>query len=103
MLGGDRELYFPSNFFFADRRFLKHKIKTALVKDLDHCEFLCYQDDNCVSLNIKKDPDSATGQQECELNNSTHMEDGEHLTVDNAYLYRGAKVMKSISFIPFGK
>ena len=103
MLGGDRELYFPSNFFFADRRFLKHKIKTAHVKDLDHCEFLCYQHDNCVSLNIKKDPDSATGQQECELNNSTHMEDGEHLTVDNAYLYRGAKVMKSISFIPFGK
>ena len=63
------------------------------VKDLDYCERLCYQHDNCVSLNIKKDPDSATGQQECELNNSTHMEHDEDLTVDNAYFYRGAKVI----------
>ena len=94
ILGRDRELYFPNYYFFADKRLIKHKIKTAHVKDLDHCELLCYQHDNCVSLNIKKDPDSATGQQECELNNSTHMEHDEHLTVDNAYLYRGAKVMK---------
>ena len=63
------------------------------VKDLDHCELLCYRHDNCVSLNIKKDPDGATGQLKCELNNSTHMEHGEDLTVDSAYLYRGAKVI----------
>ena len=71
------------------------------VKDLDDCEFLCYQHDNCVSLNMKRDPDSSTGQQECELNNSTHREQDEDLTVDNAYLYRGAKVMKS-TVVSFG-
>ena len=63
-----------------------------LVKDLDHCELRCYQNDNCVSLNILKDPDSSTGQHECELNNSTYMEHGEDLTTNNAWLYRGAKV-----------
>ena len=80
---------------------MKHKIQTVHVKDLDHCEFLCYQHDNCVSLNIKKDPDSSTGRQGCELNNSTHMEHGEHLTTNNAYLYRGAKVMNIIRLSNF--
>ena len=69
------------------------------VKDLDDCELLCYQHDNCVSVNIKNDPDIETGQQECELNNSTHMEHDEHLTVDNAYLYRGAKVINIYIYI----
>ena len=60
---------------------------------MDNCEALCYLHDNCVSVNFKKDPDSAIGQQECELNNSTHMEHGEDLTTDSAYLFRGAKVI----------
>ena len=64
-----------------------------LVKDLDHCELLCYQHDNCVSLNILKAPESSTGQHECELNNSTHMEYGEDLTTNNTWHYRGAKVI----------
>ena len=61
--------------------------------DLDFCELLCYQHDDCVSVNIKKDRDSATGQHECGLNNSTHVEYDGDLTKDNAYLYRGAKVI----------
>jgi hypothetical protein len=63
-----------------------------LVKDLDDCELLCYQDDNCVSLNIKnKDHD---GTHECELNNSTHMEHDGDLTRNPVYYYRGAEVIK---------
>ncbi|XP_078374814.1 uncharacterized protein LOC144658280 isoform X2 [Oculina patagonica] len=89
--GLNRELYFPSYYFFADKRLKNHKIKTEHVMDLDFCELLCYQHDDCVSFNIKKVPDSATGQQDCELNNSTHMEHDGDLTEDNAYLYRGAK------------
>ncbi|KAL9970874.1 hypothetical protein ACROYT_G023327 [Oculina patagonica] len=87
----NRELYFPSYYFFADKRLKNHRIKTVHVTDLDFCELLCYQHDDCVSFNIKKDPDSATGQQECELNNSTHLEHDGDLTNDNAFLYRGAK------------
>ena len=71
---------------------MNHKIKTVLqVKNLDECEYLCYMEDACVSLNIKnKDPGSTT--HECELNNSTHMEHGEHLKIVPVYYYRGAKV-----------
>jgi len=61
------------------------------VKDLDNCERLCYQDDNCVSLNIKdKDPDIGT--HECELNNSTHLEHDGDFKSNPVYYYRGAKV-----------
>ena len=72
---------------------MNHNIKTVHVKHLDDCELLCYQHENCVSINIKRDPDSGTGQRECELNNSTHMENDGDLTNDDAYLYRGAKVI----------
>ena len=91
--GRNRELYFPSYYFFANRRLRNHKIKTEHVNDLDQCEFLCYQHDDCVSVNIKKEPDIATRQRECELNNSTHMEHDGDLMNNNAYLYRGAKVI----------
>ncbi len=47
-------------------------------------------EDACVSLNIKnKGPD---GTHECELNNSTHMEDDGDLVENPIYYYRGAKV-----------
>ena len=86
-----RELYFPAHYFFAERRLINHKIRTIHVKDLDNCERLCYQDDNCVSLNIKdKDPDMGT--HECELNNATHSEHDGDFKSNPAYYYRGAKV-----------
>ena len=73
---------------------MNHTIKTLFVKDLDDCEYLCYMNDNCVSLNIKdKDPQSGT--HSCELNNSTHLEHDADLVNDPDFYYRGAKVMKS--------
>ena len=73
---------------------MNHTIKTFRVKNLDDCEYFCYMEDACVSLNIKnKDPGSET--HECELNNSTHMEDGEDLKTDPVYYYRGAKVIEN--------
>jgi len=61
------------------------------VKDLDECEYRCYLDANCVSLNIKnKDHDSGT--HECELNNSTHLELDRDLKDNSLYYYRGAEV-----------
>jgi len=56
---------------------------------LDECEYRCYLDANCVSLNIKnKDPN---GTHECELNNSTHLEHDGNLTDNQLYYYRGAE------------
>ena len=72
---------------------MKHTIEIKLVSSLDDCEYLCYLDDSCVSLNIKdKDPESGT--HECELNNSTHLEHDADLANDPVFYYRGAKVMR---------
>ena len=91
--GRDRELSFPAHYSFAERRLIKHTMRTQPVNSLDDCEYLCYLDDNCVSLNIKdKDPESGT--HECELNNSTHLEHDADLVNDPVFYYRGAKVMR---------
>ena len=71
---------------------MNHTIEIKTVKSLDECEYLCYLNDACVSLNIKN-PDN-NGLHECELSNSTHMELDEDLTHDSVYYYRGAKVLK---------
>ncbi|KAL9961271.1 hypothetical protein ACROYT_G030180 [Oculina patagonica] len=86
----DRELYFPDYYFYAERRLVNHTIQTLRVKSLDDCEYLCYLNDACVSLNIKN-KDAASGTHECELNNSTHMEHDGDLKSDTVYYYRGAK------------
>jgi len=86
---GGRELYFPTHYFYAVKRLVNHSIKTMTVKDLDECEYRCYLDANCVSLNIRnKDPD---GTHKCELNNSTHLEHDSDLKDDKLYYYRGAE------------
>ena len=88
---GGRELSFPAYYFFADKRFVNHTIKRVTVKDLDECEYRCYLNANCVSLNIKnKDPTNGTHQ--CELNNSTHLEDDGYLEDNKLFYYRGAEV-----------
>ena len=95
---GGRELYFPAYYFFAEKRLLNHTINTVRVENLDECEYRCYLDANCVSLNIKnKDPD---GTHECELNNSTHLEHDGHLKDNQLYYYRGAEVSNhQINFV----
>ena len=79
-----------------------HVIKRGPVKDLDECEYRCYLDPNCVSLNIKnKDHDSGT--HECELNNSTRLEHDGDLKDNQLYYYRGAEVSDhhSLFFLTF--
>ena len=49
-------MLFPDYYFFAERRLVNHTIETRKVKNLDDCELLCYLNDDCVSLNFKKDP-----------------------------------------------
>ena len=87
---GGRELYFPAYYFYAEKHFVNHLIKTMIVKDLGECEYRCYLDANCVSLNIKtKYPN---GTHECELNNATHLDDEGDLKYNPLYYYRGADV-----------
>ena len=70
------------------------------VKDLDECEYRCYMDANCVSLNIKNN--DRDGTHECELNDATHLDDDGVLEDCNQlYYYRGAEVSDKIFFFFF--
>ena len=88
---GGRELYFPAYYFYAEKRLVNHWIKSMTVKDLDECEYRCYLDANCVSLNIKN-KDHYSGTHECELNNSTHLDHDRNLKDNHLYYHRGAEV-----------
>ena len=59
--------------------------------DGDFCEMACYMEPNCVSYNLKKEPQS-NGKYNCELNNSTFEGQNGKLKTNYAYIYRGAKV-----------
>ena len=83
-------------YFFAERRLANHTIETRKVKNLDDCELFCYLNDNCVSLNFKKDPGINPKNDKsghiCELNNATHLKYDSDLTNDAFFYYRGSKV-----------
>ena len=84
-------MVFPDYHFFSERRLVNHAIEEKRVKNLDDCELFCYLNDNCVSLNFKKDPDD-NGAHICELNNATHLRYDSDLTADANFYYRGSKV-----------
>ncbi|XP_022777738.1 protein jagged-1-like, partial [Stylophora pistillata] len=87
----DRSMLFPDYYFFAERRLVSHTIETKYVKDLEYCELFCYMNDNCVSANFKKDPETGGMSLICELNNATHLEYDSDLTTDAVFYYRGSK------------
>ena len=89
-------MLFPDYFFFAKRRLMNHKIETKYVKDLDHCELFCYMNDNCVSANFKKEPETRGIAHICELNNATHLDHDTDLMTDADFYYRGSKVKYNV-------
>ncbi|XP_068716558.1 fibropellin-1-like isoform X4 [Montipora foliosa] len=82
--GDCRQLVFPQIFFVANKRLVNHTIKTEDVPDMDYCEWLCYKEPNCVSVNFE------TEAQKCELNNATHRKHGAELEDNDSFLYHGA-------------
>ena len=91
----DRKILFPDYYFFAERSLENHIIsEEKSVKNLGDCELLCYLNDDCVSLNFKKDPDDNEPVHICELNNATYLKyDSDlDLTTDANFYYRGSKV-----------
>ena len=82
ILERERAMVFPDYYFFAERRLVNHTIETRKVKNFDDCELLCYLNDNCVSLNFKKDPDNNKTVNICELNNATHLKYDTDLKTD---------------------
>ena len=83
---------FPDYFFFAGKLLVNHKIETKYVRDLDHCELFCYMNDNCVSANFKREPETGGMAHVCELNNATHLDYDTDLITDADFYYRGSMV-----------
>ncbi|XP_078382576.1 uncharacterized protein LOC144665245 isoform X2 [Oculina patagonica] len=79
-----RELEFPGSYFFHGERLINHVIRTIKVLDQDSCEFQCYLEHNCVSINFE-----FTGTHICDLNNSTHKEHEKDLVKAESYVYHG--------------
>ena len=92
-------MVFPDYYFFAERRLVNHTIETRKVKNFDDCELLCYLNDNCVSLNFKKDSDNIDAVHICELNNATHLTYDSDLTTDTKFYYRVSKVSFTSIFL----
>ena len=85
-------MVFPDYYFFAERRLVNHVTEKERVKNLDDCELFCYLNDNCVSVNFKKDPNSNGAVHICEINNATHLKYDSDLITDANFYYRGSKV-----------
>ena len=90
-------MVFPDYYFFAERRLVNHIIENKSVNNLDDCELMCYLNDDCVSLNFKKDSEYNEAVHICELNNATHLKyESDLITDDNFYYhdfyYRGSRV-----------
>ena len=85
-------MVFPDYYFFAERYLVNHTIEKKRVNNLDDCELMCYLNDDCVSLNFKKDPEDKEPLHICELNNATHLKYDSDLTTDANFYYRGSKV-----------
>ena len=92
ILERERAMVFPDYYFFAERRLVNHTLEEKPVDNLDDCELMCYLNDDCVSLNFKKDPENNKPGHICELNNATHMKYDSDLTTDAKSYYRGSKV-----------
>ena len=92
-------MMFPDYYFFAERCLVNHTIEKKRVNNLDDCELMCYLNDDCVSLNLKKDPEDEGLLHIRELNNATHLKYESDLTTDANFYYRGSKVSNIITVI----
>ncbi|RMX60367.1 hypothetical protein pdam_00024101, partial [Pocillopora damicornis] len=85
-----RILAFPSTLFFVGERLVNHTIANISVIDRDTCEYRCYLDYNCVSVNFYFGEKGAKAHN-CELNNSTGNEYEKNLVKAADYVYHGTK------------
>ncbi|XP_068705889.1 uncharacterized protein [Montipora foliosa] len=88
--GSCRELTFQPSLSFANGRLKNHIIKSYEVHNMHECEWICYQEHDCVSVNFETEANT-DGKHRCELNNSTHAEHGKDLINAKDYIYRGTE------------
>ena len=72
-------------------RLVNHTVRNTSVIDRDTCEYRCYLDYDCVSVNFYFGENGAE-EHNCELNNSTAKEHDKDLVEAANYVYHGTKV-----------
>ncbi|XP_068735527.1 uncharacterized protein [Montipora capricornis] len=88
--GSCRALTFQPSLSFPNGRLENHIIKSYEVHNMHECEWVCYQEHDCVSVNFNTEANT-DGKHRCELNNSTHAEDNKDLINAENYIYRGTE------------
>ncbi|XP_068705887.1 latent-transforming growth factor beta-binding protein 1-like [Montipora foliosa] len=88
--GSCRALTFQPSLSVANGRLQNHVIKSYEVDSMHECEWICYQEYDCVSVNFETEA-NANGKHKCELNNSTYAEHGKDLINAENYIYRGTE------------
>ena len=68
-----------------------HNITIKLVQDIDECEWRCYQQPRCVSVNFRTTANKEKFHR-CELNNATCKQYEGNLVENNRFIYRGVEV-----------
>ena len=81
-------------------RLVNHTIANISVIDRDTCEYRCYLDHNCVSVNFYFGEKGAKAHN-CELNNSTGNEYEKNLVKAADYVYHGTKVNVNCATLSF--
>ena len=69
----------------------KHIIRTIASNSEHSCRVQCYLENACLSYNFGK---RVTGDEVCELNNSTDIQHPDDLKPRENFIYRGAEVYK---------
>nr|XP_058951787.1 fibrillin-1-like [Pocillopora verrucosa] len=87
----NRTMMFPQYYNFPGRRLINHVIQSVIVNNLDYCVLFCYLNDNCVSLNFKKNAELGGIGYICEANNATHIKYDGDLIHDGVFYYHGSK------------
>ena len=85
-------MMFPQYYNFPGRRLINNVIQSVIVNNLDYCVLFCYLNDNCVSLNFKKNAELGGKGYICEANNATHIEYDGDLIHDGDFYYHSSKV-----------
>ncbi|PFX20998.1 hypothetical protein AWC38_SpisGene14528 [Stylophora pistillata] len=88
-----RILAFPSSLFFVGERLVNHTMANISVIDRDACEYRCYLNHDCVSINFYFGQNEA-GTDNCEMNNATAKEYDDDLVKAANYVYHGTKLQR---------
>lgn len=95
--GDCRQLVFPSYLIRIGNRLFGHNVTIMLVRDIDECEWHCYQHPCCVSINFRTIANTKKLHR-CELNNATSKKDENNLVPQKGFIYHEAEVSAKVRY-----